>query len=90
MARKLAINRRPTIINDLGELKNGVNEIKISSPKTSLINNIWNPHNSPSKHMLEIADSGMNIHLAKKATTTIDPVIISNYMTARLPYGNTI
>ena len=40
--------------------------------------------------MLAIVDSGANIHLSKKATTTISPVIISNNMTARLPDGSTM
>ena len=34
--------------------------------------------------MLDIVDSGANIYLAKKATTTMGPVIIPNEMTARL------
>ena len=51
---------------------------------------MWTPPNYPSKNTLAIADSGANIHLTKQSTTTMAPVIISNYMTARLPYGNTI
>ena len=35
--------------------------------------------------MLAISDSGANIHLQKQATTTMAPVIISNYTTSRLP-----
>ena len=40
--------------------------------------------------MLEITDSGVNIHIAKQATPSMDPVIISNDMTARLPDGSTM
>ena len=29
----------------------------------------------------------MNIHLAKQATTTMNPVVMSNEMAERLPYG---
>ena len=37
--------------------------------------------------MLVITDSGANINLAKQATATMSPIIISNEMTARLPDG---
>ena len=40
--------------------------------------------------MLEIADSGMNIHLARQATPKTAPVIMDNEMKARLPYGSTM
>ena len=40
--------------------------------------------------MLAIADLGVNINLAKQSTTTMEPVIIPNEMTARLPYGITM
>ena len=60
-------------------------EIEIRSPKLSLIICIANPPNSPSKKTQEIADSGANIHLAKESTITMNPVIISNKMKARLP-----
>ena len=40
--------------------------------------------------MLEIADSGANIHLAKQASTKMAPVIMSNEMTARITYGSTM
>ena len=40
--------------------------------------------------MLEISDSGANIHLAKQSTKTMAPVIISNDTTARLPNGSKI
>ena len=46
-----------------------MNKIEISNPKISLINFIDTPSNPPSNNMLEIADSGANIHLAKQATT---------------------
>ena len=48
------------------------------------------PINYPSKNTLEIPDLGANINLAKKATTKMAPVIISNDMTARLPYVSTM
>ena len=37
--------------------------------------------------MLEITDSGANIHLSKQDTTTMTPVIMSNEITERLTYG---
>ena len=40
--------------------------------------------------MLPIVDSGANIHLAKQATHTMDPVIMYNYVKARLPDGSTM
>ena len=40
--------------------------------------------------MIEIADSGENIHLSKQATTITAPVITSNEMTERLTDGSTI
>ena len=67
-----------------------MNKIEISNPKISLINCIGTPPNFTSKNTLAVADSGANIYLAKQSTTTIYPIIISNYMTARLPYGSTM
>ena len=67
-----------------------MNEIKISTPKNSLINNIYTPPNSPSKQMLAIEDSFANIHISKQSTKTISPVIILNYVKARLPDGSTM
>ena len=55
-----------------------MNKIEISYPKISLINCIGTPPNYPSKNTLAVADSGVNIHLAKQAATTMYPVIISN------------
>ena len=55
-----------------------VNKIEISNPKISLIKYIDTPHNPTSNNILAIADSGANIHLAKQATTTMYPVIMSN------------
>ena len=46
--------------------------------------------NYPSKNTLSIAYSGVSINLAKEATTTMAPVIISNDMTARLTVWNTM
>ena len=63
-----------------------MNKIEISNPKTTLTNCIDTPPNT-SNNMLAIADSGANIHLEKQATTTMAPIIMSNKMTARLPYG---
>ena len=40
--------------------------------------------------MLAISDSGANIHLAKQATPTMDPVIMENYMKERLPDVSTM
>ena len=40
-----------------------MNKIEISNPKISLINCIGNPPNPPSNNILEISDSGKNIHL---------------------------
>ena len=69
----------------------GDNEkIGISTPKLSFINNIGTPPNYPSKHMLEIAESGANIHLVKQATKTRTPVIMRNYTTARPQDGITM
>ena len=67
-----------------------MNKIKMSTTKIILINNIRTPTNYLSKHTLSIIDSGVNIHIAKQATTKMALVIISNYMTARLPDGSTI
>ena len=67
-----------------------MNKIKTSNPKLSLINNIGTSPNSPSKHTLAIEDSGENTHLAKQYTPTMDPVMMSRYMTERLTYGSTM
>ena len=67
-----------------------MNKIEISNPKISLINCIGTPQNYPSIKTLAIADSGANINLPKQATITIDPVMISDEITERLPYGSTI
>ena len=48
------------------------------------------PPNPTSYNMLAISDSGANIHLSKQTTTKMAPVIMSNKMTARLPYGSTM
>ena len=40
--------------------------------------------------MLAITDLDSNIHLAKQATTTTVPVMMSDKITARLIYGNTM
>ena len=67
-----------------------MNKIEISNPKIGLINCIDTPSNPTSNNMLSMAYSGSNTHLGNQATTTIAPVIISNKMTSRLPYGSTM
>ena len=62
----------------------------MSTPKVSLINNIGNPPNSPSKQTRAISDSGADIHLSKQSTTTMSPFIMSNYMVENLPDGSTM
>ena len=53
-----------------------MNKIKIKNPKSSLINNIWNPPNSPRNYAPEITDSGDNIHLENESTQSMSPVIM--------------
>ena len=67
-----------------------VNKIEISNPIIILINYIDTPPNNLSNNMLAIAESGTNIHIAKKTTPTMAPVIMSNDMKARLPAGSTM
>ena len=52
-------------------------KIEICTPKISLINNIGNLHNYPSKYTQAIADSGSNINLSKQATPEMAPEIMS-------------
>ena len=66
------------------------NKIQISNPKIFLMNFIGTPPDSPINNILSIAESGTNIHPEKLDTTTMDPVIIWNEMTARLLYGSTM
>ena len=66
------------------------NKIEISNPKISLINYIDTPPNPTNTNMLEIEDSGVNIHIARQATPTMAPVIMENETKARLPDGRTI
>ena len=40
--------------------------------------------------MLSIEDSGMSIYLSKQEITTMEPVIMSNEMTARQSDGRTM
>ena len=40
--------------------------------------------------MLEITDSGANIHLERKSTPTMAPVMMENNIKARLPDGFTM
>ena len=54
------------------------NKIKISNPKISLINHIYTPYNPTSTNMLEIAESGANIHPVRQATPTTACVIMDN------------
>ena len=67
-----------------------INKIEMSNLKISLINCIGTSPNYPSNKMLAITDSGVNINLEIKATTTIAPVIISNEIISRLPDGITM
>ena len=67
-----------------------MDNIEISTPKMSLINNIGNPHNYPRKYTLNIADSGVNIHISNESTPPMSPVIMSNNMTSIISYGSTI
>ena len=67
-----------------------MNKIEIINPKISLINCINTTPIPTSNNMLEITDSGENIHLSKQATTIIAPVTISNEMTERIPDGITM
>ena len=79
----------------LGGIKRGcvlrlvdiMNKIKIGTLKIGLINNI---PNSNIKSTLAIADSGKNIHISNQATTTVYPVMMPKYMTARLLDGITM
>ena len=64
-----------------------VNKIETSNPEISLLNYIDTPPNPNSNNILEIADSGANIHVAKQATPTMASVIMDNGMKARLPNG---
>ena len=54
-----------------------MNQMKISTPKITLINNIGTPPDSPINYTLEIVDSGANIHLGNQDTQTMAPVIMS-------------
>ena len=65
-------------------------KIEISNPKISLINYIDTPPNPTSTNMLEIEDSGANIHLSRQATPVLAPVIVKNDMKARLLDGITM
>ena len=67
-----------------------INKIEISNLKISLIYCIVIPPNSTSKNTPAVAEPGANIHPEKQATKILDPVIISNDMTARLPDGSTM
>ena len=62
-----------------------MNEIKMSTPKISLIDNIGTPPNYPRKYTLAISDSGANIHLENEITVIMSPVILSKDMTVRPP-----
>ena len=46
---------------------------------------MYTPPNTTSTNMISITDSGVNIHLAGKATPTIAPVIMDNEIKVRLP-----
>ena len=65
-------------------------KIKITTPKISLIDNIGPPPNSSGNYTQTVSDLGVNIHIENEAVPTMDPVIISNNMTARLPDVSTV
>ena len=66
-----------------------MNKIESSNPKISLINGIDTQPNPSSKNMLEITESGDNIHIEKnQSTTTTTPIILSNETIERLPDGS--
>ena len=67
-----------------------MDKIKISTPKIILINTIETPPDSPRKYTVAIVDYDANINLENEASPTIPPFIMSNRMTIRLPYGNTM
>ena len=67
-----------------------MNQIKMSYPKVSLINCVNTPPNPPSNSMLEIPDSGANIHLTKQGTTKTTLVIMPTEMTEILQDGSTM
>ena len=62
-----------------------VNKIETINPKISLKNYIDTPPNPTSNNMVAIAYSGVNIHLSKKSTPTMAPIIMENAMKSRLP-----
>ena len=66
------------------------NKTGIINLKISLVYYIYTPPNPTSNNMLEIADSGVNIHLEKQATPTMASVILENCMKARLLDGRTM
>ena len=47
------------------------------------------PPNTTSTNMLEIADSGANIHILRQATPTMAPLIMGNEMKERIPDRST-
>ena len=66
-----------------------MNQMKIITPKITLINNTGTSSHSPIKYTLEIADSGAHIHLVNKDTPTMDQVIMSKEVKERLLHGRT-
>ena len=67
-----------------------MNKNKISTTKTSLINNIGTPYNYPRKYPLAIAESGANIHIENQATSEMAPVIMPKDMTEMISDGGTM
>ena len=53
-----------------------VNKIEISNPRISFIHYINTPPNPTSTNMVAIAESGVNVHLARKATPTMSPLMM--------------
>ena len=67
-----------------------VDKIEISNPKNSLINYIDDPPNPNSNNILEITESGANIHITKQATHIMASVVMENDTKERLTDGRTM
>ena len=52
------------------------NKVEIINPKNSLLDYIKTRPNPSSTNMLNIADSGVNIHITKQTTHTMTPVMM--------------
>ena len=65
-------------------------KIKMSTPKSSLINNVGIPANSLRKETLAISDLVANIHIYNEATPKMSPVIMSKNITEMQVDGSTM